>query len=321
VRLEILGAESLGVRGLCCRVRAADRVIVIDPGLALGERRHGLPPHPLQVAEGRAVRRRIVEALATATDVVFSHFHGDHVPLVAANPYQLAFDQLPPRFGSLRAWGLDPAGQTALSQRRAADLAQRLGPRWQVAPGLEDGPLRFSPPVPHGAGGPSFGSVMLTRVDAAGQVFVHASDIQLLEEGTIDRILDGQPHCVLAAGPPLYRRDLDARQRARAWANARRLAENVATPIIDHHLLRSLEGEAWLDRLSQAVGRRVYCAADFMGRPRRLLEARRRELYAAQPVRPGWHEAYARGAATVEDFAPAGSRLPGPAVAAPGGHA
>jgi hypothetical protein len=42
-----------------------------------------------------------------------------------------------------------------------------------------------------------------------------------------------------------------------------------------------------------------------MGCPRQLLEARRRELYAAQPVRRGWHEAYARGAATTDDFAPA----------------
>jgi hypothetical protein len=262
MKLEILAAESLGVRGLCCRVQAADRAIVIDPGLALGEMRHGLPPHPVQIAEGRAARRRIVEALEAATDVVFSHYHGDHVPLSDANPYQLAFVQLPARCAALRAWSLSPGGQTEPSQRRARELMQRLGSRWQVARGLEGGPLRFSPPV---------------------------------------------PHCVLAAGPPLYRRGLDARQREHAWANASRLAANVETPILDHHLLRSLDGEDWLARLAQAVGRRVDCAADFMARPRQLLEARRCELYAAMPVRPGWHEAYARGSATIEDFAPSGA--------------
>ena len=60
MRLDILAAESLGVRGLCCLVEAGDRAIVIDPGVALGDWRYGLPPHPVQVAAGRAVRRRIV---------------------------------------------------------------------------------------------------------------------------------------------------------------------------------------------------------------------------------------------------------------------
>jgi len=171
-----------------------------------------------------------------------------------------------------------------------------------VASWLEDGPLRFSRAMPHGVGGLPFGGVMLTRVDLGGRVFVHASDIQLLDEATIAFILDWAPDWVLAAGPPLYHQGLDARHRARAWNNARYLASQIGTLILDHHLMRSLEGEVWLEKLSQKTGRRVYCAADFMGRPRRLLEAQRRELYAAMPVRAGWHADYARGAARVEDF-------------------
>jgi len=34
VRIEILGAESSGVRGLSCVVEIHHRLIVIDPGLA-----------------------------------------------------------------------------------------------------------------------------------------------------------------------------------------------------------------------------------------------------------------------------------------------
>lgn len=101
---------------------------------------------------------------------------------------------------------------------------QRLGPNWHVAHAMHDRLLRFSPPVPHGQGGLPFGSVMLTHVDGDGCVFVHASDIQLLDAVTVDRILDWQPQVVLAAGPLLYQRALDARRRADAWKNARRLA-------------------------------------------------------------------------------------------------
>ena len=88
VGLEIVAAESLGVRGLCCKVTFGRRCIVIDPGVALGYLRHGLLPHPLQVAIGEQVRESILAALEQATDIVFSHFHGDHVPLAEANPYQ-----------------------------------------------------------------------------------------------------------------------------------------------------------------------------------------------------------------------------------------
>lgn len=81
IGLELIAAESLGVRGLCCRVDLGHRCIVIDPGVALGYLRHGLLPHPLQVSIGEKVRENILAALEQATDVVFSHFHGDHVPL------------------------------------------------------------------------------------------------------------------------------------------------------------------------------------------------------------------------------------------------
>ncbi len=301
MRLDILGAESLGVRGLCCRVETRGRVVVIDPGVALGAWRHGLPPHPVQVAAGRAVRHRIIEALKGASDVVFSHYHGDHVPLLDANPYQLGIWQLPPEFARLRAWGLCPYTQTATSQKRAEDLMDVLGPRFQDAEGCQDGCLTFSRAVDHGDGGSSLGSVMLTRVDVGGRAFVHASDIQLLRASTIDMILEWEPQWVLAAGPPLYQKALDAEQRGRAWTNALRLAQGVGTLILDHHLMRSAEGAAWLDELAAQTGRTVQCAADFAGRPRLLLEARRRELYKTMPVRAGWHNDYARGRATVQD--------------------
>jgi hypothetical protein len=89
MKIEIIGAESLGVRGLCCLVTVAERKILIDPGLALGFLRNGQAPHPVQVAMGEVIRKQIIQAWGLATDIVFSHFHGDHVPLVDANPYQL----------------------------------------------------------------------------------------------------------------------------------------------------------------------------------------------------------------------------------------
>ena len=64
MRIKPIGTESLGVRGLSCVVELGDRKIVIDPGVALGYRRHGLLPHPAQVAVGEQVRRRYWQSWA-----------------------------------------------------------------------------------------------------------------------------------------------------------------------------------------------------------------------------------------------------------------
>jgi len=303
--VEIIGAESLGVRSLCCIAQAGTRRIVIDPGVALGYLRHGLLPHPCELALAARVRKSIVAALDEATDVVFSHMHGDHVPLRHARPYQLSFQHLPQAFFDLNCWSKEPTGLSKRMQRRFADLAERLGERLCIAEGMQAGPVSFSPAFPHGDPGKGLGSVMMTRVDLGSAVFVHASDIQLLENAAIDQILAWQPQIVLAAGPPLYLSDrgaLTQQQCQQSWNNALRLAQQVETLIIDHHLLRSREGFDWLDSLSQQSGKRVCCAADFMHRRRLPLEALRVELYRVMPIPAGWYDAYAKGQAEPEEY-------------------
>lgn len=76
-----------------------------------------------------------------------------------------------------------------------------------------------------------------------------------------------------------------------------RLARKVGTLILDHHLLRSSEGEKWLDWVSSITHHKVICAADFMGRNRNLLEADRVSWYKKISVPEGWHEVYSKGEA------------------------
>ena len=302
MRIAILGAESLGVRGLSCVVEVGDHKVVIDPGLALGYQRHGLLPHPAQVAVGEQVRRKILSALEDATDVVLSHFHGDHVPLPDANPYQLKAQQVAPLCRTTRFWAKGLAGLSHNMLHRRESLCRVLGRDLPNAEGKKDGPLAFSPPVPHGRPGSRLGMVMMTRIEGDGTVFVHASDIQLLNGEAVSRILAWHPDVVLAGGPPLYLSWLSPKRREVAWENALRLARDVDTLILDHHLLRSEEGVSWLGRLSSETGHAVICAADFMDHPRRLLEARREQLYREMPVPKGWHAAYARGEADTSHY-------------------
>jgi predicted metallo-beta-lactamase superfamily hydrolase len=119
--ITILGTESLGVRGLACQIKVEDRKVVIDPGVALGYRRYGLLPHPLQVAVGEQVRGKIVAALQDVTDVVLSRFHGDRIPLSDANLYQLNAYQVAPLFHKIHIWSKGPEGLSHhMASRREA---------------------------------------------------------------------------------------------------------------------------------------------------------------------------------------------------------
>jgi len=240
--------------------------------------------------------------LKEATDVVMSHFHGDHVPLPNANPYQLRAQRVAPLCQTTRFWAKGPKGLSHNMVRRREALRKVLERALPNAEGQRDGPLVFSPPVPLGEPGSRLGTVMMTRIESEDTVFVHASDIQLLNGEAVSLILDWYPNIVLVGGPPLYLSWLSSKQRKVAWENAQRLARHVDTLILDHHLLRCEEGLSWLDRLSSETGHRVICAADFMERPRCLLEARRVQLYEEMPVPKEWHEAYARGDADTRRY-------------------
>ncbi|MFW6115727.1 MAG: hypothetical protein ACOC7Y_01560 [Chloroflexota bacterium] len=165
MQTEILGAESLGVRGLCCAVEAAGRRILIDPGLALGYERHGLLPHPAQVAVAECVRRRILTLLEGANDVVVSHVHGDHVPLPDANPYQLKAQQAAPLCRETQLWVKGQRGLSPTMMDRRVALSDVLDRERPAADGRSDGTLTFSAPLAHGQPDTHLGTVMMTRIE------------------------------------------------------------------------------------------------------------------------------------------------------------
>ncbi|WP_462323771.1 MBL fold metallo-hydrolase [Desulfoplanes sp.] len=302
MNITILGTESLGVRGLSCLVDTGPRRILIDPGIALGYMRHGLLPHPFQVAVGAGIKKTIIHHLKTATDVVVSHFHGDHIPLRRANPFQLSIAPVADDLARVRIHAPGRNGLPGTMLQRRLDLEEAIHHEIPDAPGLGDGPLRFSTMVPHGMRASKQGTVMMTRIQEGSTTFVHASDIQLLDREPIDIIRSWRPTIVMASGPPLYLNRSTPDQESEAWNNAVRLAENADILILDHHLLRCDRGITWLERLAHTTGGKVVCAATFMHARPCFLEAWRGTLYREMPIPDGWHAGYAAGDVTTQDF-------------------
>jgi len=292
MKIDILASESRGVRGLCCTITTKDRNILIDPGIALGYFRYRLLPHPFQVAVDEKRQKDIVRAWCGATDIVISHFHGDHTPLSDANPYQLSIHTVARcnRHATLWAKGIH---LSQVEKRRKEALSEQVPLTIRNAEAHHKGILTFSQPVPHGKV-TAKDTVIMTRI-AEERVFVHASDIQFLCDEAVDTIIEWTPDIVLASGPPLYISRLCRKDVTRAVSNMLRLARHVDTLVVDHHLVRDRAGIELLDRLAERSDGTIMCAADFMGKPRLFLEADRKRLYEEMPVSPGWHDAYAAG--------------------------
>jgi len=300
--IEIIGTESLGVRGLCCFIKTERRSILIDPGIALGYTRYGLFPHPCQVAVAEKIQKKIVKRWSEATDIVISHFHGDHVPLVDANPYQLDIKRVIGLNPKVTIWSKTLPHLSPLEKKRAGPFFSVLKNNVIEAEGKKDRDMTFSRAVFHGDKDDTAVTVMMTKIEG-DYVFVHASDIQLLNNEAVSQILDWMPDIVLIDGPPLYlSKRLSKNQIEKAWNNAIRLSQEVDTLILDHHLMRDFEGAKWIKRLSFETGKKVMCGADFMKKPRMLLEAARKRLYKDIPVPAGWHEDYAKGTVTTDQY-------------------
>ena len=163
--------------------------------------------------------------------------------------------------------------------------------------------VTFSESMIHGEESRREVTVMMTKIEEDGQVFVHAPGIELLNDKAISQILDWEPDIALVDGTPLYLHNrLSGALIKKAWSNAKRLSQNINILILDHHIMRNYEGIKWIKRLSKEMKNNVICAADFMKVPRMLLEAKRRSLYKYMYVPDGWHEAYAKGKVTTNHY-------------------
>jgi len=281
MEINIIGAESLGVRSMACLVRTGARLILIDPGVALAPRRFGFPPHPGEIKRAALIRQQILNHLPQITDIIISHFHGDHTPLKKPDPFQIPLIDFKNRLGTSRIYIKSNQGNTSLMNYRYSEFVAEFASQIIIADRHTEPGLEFSAPVPHGE--PHQGTVLMTKITDQTGVFVHASDIQLLNETAINALLVWQPDILFVAGPPIYLPQLSPAQLNRAFENAIQLARVTKTLILDHHLLRSTSGLRWLAQLRQSVSIRVICAAEWQLEKPDLLEARRRQLFSLFP--------------------------------------
>jgi len=279
-----LAFDSIGVRSMATYVEAKGLKVLIDPAVALGPRRYGLPPHPLEWEKLRQTWEDVKKYARQSDLLIVTHYHYDH-----HNPDELDF------YKDKDVYLKDPKKNINRSQLgRASHFLKGLQglPRSiETADGKEfrHGAtlIKFSSPVYHGTNS-KLGYVLEVSISCQGERMVYTSDVEgpsLKKQA--DFILQEDPDLLILDGPMTYMLGYRYSQESLASSveNINRIIRDtkVGTIIADHHLLRDLNYKKRMVAVYECAaenGVRVLNAAEYLGQEAEMLEARRKELYA-----------------------------------------
>ncbi|MEM1545791.1 MAG: hypothetical protein QXP91_04975 [Candidatus Methanomethylicia archaeon] len=285
-----LSSDSMGARSMATFIETRDLKIMIDPGVALGPYRYGLPPHPLEWEKLESDWKTIVEYTGKADIIVITHYHYDH-----HNPWndlEIFRDKI--------LIVKDPVNNINYSQKGRAQffLKQIRGipRRVEVAEGFRihvgETKLEISKAVFHGIDS-KLGYVVEVYVENGLESFLYSSDVEGPSiDDQLSFIIEKNPRVVMIDGPMTYM--LGYRYPTESLkASVRNLLRLIDTDvnymILDHHLLRDL---TWRDKIVEVISKaenrkiKILTSAEYIGKNLNMLEARRKELYETYPVKP-----------------------------------
>ncbi len=284
MKIQVLAADSMGVRSISTFVEANGVKIHIDPGAALGPKRYGLPPHPIELRKLEDSLKTIRKFAKKSEFIFITHYHYDHYVPDDASMYT-----------GKNLWIKHPKENINASQKsRAKNFLEVLDEKPKVIE-FADGrgfevkgvKVKFSPAVWHGPENSKVGRVVMVSIDDGKQKFVFGSDAQgLLDPKALGWVIKENPDIALIDGPPT----IFIGWRMGKWIledsikNLKELLSKtkVKTVILDHHVVRDIEYKKKMREVfeyAEKLGKKVVNAAEFMGVKPEYLEALRKELY------------------------------------------
>lgn len=291
MKVRLLAADSMGVRSIATHVEICGLSIAVDLSASLAPRRYGLPPHEEEV-----------KALEDSLDTIRAYLKESHVAVITHYHYDHYLAGEPELYYGKKLFVKNPREEINVSQRiRAHKFLIKGGITDKAEVSYADGgtfnvenvTLRFSPPVWHGEPGTKVGKVLMLSIECDEGRVVFASDVQgpADEEARAWLVGLGRVGVLVIDGPPTYfagykvpRTAVEEGFRGLLYV-LKKLRPRVA--VVDHHIARDKAYEELLSHIREASGlSSIESAAGFMGKPLRLLEAHRRELWNGTWIPP-----------------------------------
>ncbi|MFX1256202.1 MAG: MBL fold metallo-hydrolase, partial [Promethearchaeota archaeon] len=268
--------------------------IFIDPSVSLAPTRYRLPPHEIELAVCWQIRQNIM-ALSRNTDVIaLTHYHADHFSLNQVRYYEFTNPHI---FRELHTGKHILAKSLKKISRNQQQRAHSLW--WNKSFSVEEADgqsftfgettLTFSQPLFHGTATP-MGTVLALKIEADGETFCFSSDVN--GPGTdeaLEFLLNTKADVLFLDGVSTYHPKVTQEEVQSALARLDKLLETKTRLVIDHHLLRDLQ---WQDYVNPS---QLETFADFIGVEPTFLEANRKELFKEEPMPKEYHQDLEQG--------------------------
>lgn len=286
LKVTPLAFDSFGVRSMATYIEAGHLKVLIDPSVALGPRRYGLPPHPLEQKRMLETWGDVKEHALKSDVLIITHYHYDHHNPNEAGIYE---DKI--------VYIKDPKEHINKSQANRASLflSKLMGlPRLlEIGDGSEfkhgSTTIKFSPPVFHGTNS-RLGYVIEVSLSYRGERVVYTSDVEgpAVKEQA-DFIIQENPDLLILDGPMTYmlgyRYSRDSLRKSIENINHIIKETGVKTIILDHHFMRDRKYKERMPEVYDLATNHdvsITSAAQYSGRAEDALEARRKELYGKE---------------------------------------
>ncbi len=289
LKVNIVAADSMGVRSIATFVEACGVSIGIDLGASIAPYRFSLPPHPLELKRLEEALDRARRYVNESQAIIITHYHYDHYlrdeperyykKLVYAKDIRYDIN----RSQSLRGYRFIVKG--GVGDRASLEYADRRTFEFE---GVK---LRFSHPVWHGEEGTKLGKVLMVVVECDEGKVVFASDVQgpptrdaiewlSTEARGADILIVSGPASYLAG----YRVSSESVSRGIEGLLEVLVRARPRVAIVDHHFVRDPKYNEYRklveERLrASGIPTRVLSAAEYMGKPFEPLEAMRKQLW------------------------------------------
>jgi len=275
--------DSMGTRSMATFVETKDVKIFIDPGVSLAPVRYGLPPHEKEIKKMEKDWKEIIKLGKKSDVLIITHYHYDHHnPNEGLHIYKNKVVLLKHPTEKIN---FSQKGRAAYFLNQIKGLPKKI----EYADGKEfkfgKTKIKCSKPVFHGTN-PRLGYVFEVLIDDGKYKFIHTSDVEgPSQEDQVKFILENKPNLIFLDGPlsyMMYR--FGTENMKKSVQNMVKIIEKcpLEALVIDHHFLRDLK---WKEKIAKVfkTGKKkkvkVQCAAEFLGKPIEMLEARRKELY------------------------------------------
>lgn len=290
----------MGVRSMAMHVETPDLRILLDAGAALGMRA-GLLPHSLEYKALKEAKERIKQFAKKSDYVTISHYHFDHYIAtwkeVDAKWTWSSYEEAREVYGGKTIFAKAFRKNINISQRKRGYLFGKISKDFCKEIIYADDSKHqfgrttvvFSAPLHHGGDDTKLGYVIGTSISYDGKTIMHCADVQ--GPGSADAlrvILEMKPDILVLSGPPLYLAGWKVDQEIidNGLRNLEKIVGNVKHVIVDHHLLRNVDGLDVIEKLKNEAkkeGNKVNTIAETMGIRNNLLEAKRKQLYDEFP--------------------------------------